>query len=129
MPIYTYRCRKCGNTFEKFKSMSSNGTENCELCSAEALRVFSPAGIIFKGSGFYTTDYKSGSSKANLNSEASKGDGKETKKDASIPQSQPVKSAGAQPSANSAPASDAGSGSGSDTCAGSGAAPDKNRDR
>jgi len=50
--------------------MNSNGSEVCDECGSEAVRVFSPAGIIFKGSGFYTTDYKSGSSKANLNTGA-----------------------------------------------------------
>jgi putative FmdB family regulatory protein len=59
MPIYTYKCKNCGKIIEKLKPMSSNGSEICDHCSGEAIRVFSPAGIIFKGSGFYTTDYKS----------------------------------------------------------------------
>lgn len=68
MPIYTYKCTKCGEVFEKFHRMDSNGAENCQICNGETVRVFSPAGIIFKGSGFYTTDYKSGTNKANINS-------------------------------------------------------------
>jgi putative FmdB family regulatory protein len=66
MPIYTYKCKKCGEVFDRFEKMSSNGSGKCDLCNSEAVRVFSPAGIIFKGSGFYTTDYKSGSNKANI---------------------------------------------------------------
>jgi putative FmdB family regulatory protein len=68
MPLYTYKCKNCGKVVEKFHKMSANGAEKCEDCGAETLRVFLPTGIIFKGSGFYSTDYKSGTSKANLNS-------------------------------------------------------------
>ncbi len=68
MPIYTYKCKSCGEIFEKMKSMGSNGTEVCQICKSEAVRMFSPAGIIFKGSGFYTTDYKSNSSKNSTSS-------------------------------------------------------------
>lgn len=81
MPIYTYKCKNCGKVFEKFKKMSSNGNESCDECSSEAVRVFSPAGIIFKGSGFYTTDYKSGSNRSNLNKSGVRDEKKETKKD------------------------------------------------
>lgn len=122
MPIYTYKCRKCGNVFEKFKSMSANGTECCELCSSEALRVFSPAGIIFKGSGFYTTDYKSGSNKAGISTEASKSGGRDIKKDDNRPQGQPASSSESGSTAGTGPAS--GTGSGSKTKAGSGTNPD-----
>ncbi len=80
MPIYTYKCKKCEKEFEKFKSMDSNGTESCDECGSETLRVFSPAGIIFKGSGFYTTDYKTGSNKANLNTAAGNQENKDNKK-------------------------------------------------
>ena len=66
MPIYTYKCKNCGKVTEKFKSMNSNGSEKCEHCRSETSRVFSPAGIIFKGSGFYTTDYKSSSSRSSV---------------------------------------------------------------
>ena len=82
MPIYTYRCRKCGEVFEIMKKVGSNGSEVCQYCSAEADRLFTPTGIIFKGSGFYTTDYKSGSNKANLNADSKK----EEKKDDSSQQ-------------------------------------------
>jgi putative FmdB family regulatory protein len=68
MPLYTYKCKNCGKVVEKFHKMSANGAEKCEDCGSETLRVFLPTGIIFKGSGFYSTDYKSGTSKANLNS-------------------------------------------------------------
>jgi putative FmdB family regulatory protein len=74
MPLYTYKCKNCGKVVEKFHKMSANGAEKCEDCGAETLRVFLPTGIIFKGSGFYSTDYKSGTSKANLNSSSPDGE-------------------------------------------------------
>lgn len=83
MPIYTYKCKNCGKVTEKFKSMNSNGSEKCEHCSSETSMVFSPAGIIFKGSGFYTTDYKASGSKQAATSTRSKTVEKETKKEGS----------------------------------------------
>jgi putative FmdB family regulatory protein len=74
MPLYTYKCKNCGKVIEKFHKMSADGAEKCEDCGAETLRVFLPTGIIFKGSGFYSTDYKSGTSKANLNSSSPDGE-------------------------------------------------------
>ena len=65
MPIYSYRCDKCGETFDMLVKQGSNGSVPCIHCQSETRRVFSPVGIIFKGSGFYSTDYKSGKSQAN----------------------------------------------------------------
>ncbi len=63
MPIYSYKCEKCGRVFDRFEKASdsngSNGVVKCIYCSAYAKRLFSPAGLIFKGSGFYKTDYRS----------------------------------------------------------------------
>ena len=102
MPIYTYKCKNCEKEFEKFKSMSSNGSEICDECGSDAVRVFSPAGIIFKGSGFYTTDYKSGSSKANLNTQKKSQESSQEKKETSGPSSS---SPGAEKTADAKPAS------------------------
>jgi putative FmdB family regulatory protein len=58
MPTYEYRCKKCGKVFEIFHSISSS-VKNCPRCGGELERLITPnAGIIFKGSGFYHTDYK-----------------------------------------------------------------------
>lgn len=81
MPIYSYRCKNCGKVFEKFKKMGSEGKEHCDSCNSEALRLFLPSGIIFKGSGFYSTDYKSSSNKTINSSTSDKEDKKESKKE------------------------------------------------
>ena len=58
MPIYEYRCEN-GHTFEVTQSMSDDPVETCEVCGAQVERVFHPVAVHFKGSGFYSTDYKS----------------------------------------------------------------------
>ncbi len=61
MPIYTYRCEGCGETFDKRQSFSDAALTTHETCGGELRKVLHPAGIVFKGSGFYNTDYKNGS--------------------------------------------------------------------
>lgn len=58
MPIYEYQCPACGHTFEVFRRVSDSPDGACPRCETQGKRVFSPVGVIFKGSGFYTTDYK-----------------------------------------------------------------------
>jgi putative FmdB family regulatory protein len=57
MPTYEYRCTN-GHTFEVIQRMSDDPVETCEACGAPVERVFHPVAVHFKGSGFYTTDYK-----------------------------------------------------------------------
>ncbi len=63
MPTYDYRCRSCGHRFELFQSMSERVKRKCPECATPSLeRLIGPgAAIIFKGSGFYQTDYRSAS--------------------------------------------------------------------
>lgn len=58
MPTYEYRCQKCGTTFEKIQKMTSRPGTKCPKCGGRAERLLSPAGFVFKGSGFYINDYK-----------------------------------------------------------------------
>ncbi|CAN5702059.1 zinc ribbon domain-containing protein [soil metagenome] len=59
MPTYEYRCPSCGNQFEKFQRMSDEPVSECTKCGATAERRLSAgAGLLFKGSGFYITDYR-----------------------------------------------------------------------
>ncbi len=56
MPIYEYECAKCGLRFEKRQKFHDKAEAVCPQCEAKACRVFHPAPVIFKGSGFYITD-------------------------------------------------------------------------
>ena len=64
MPTYEYECRKCGHLFEVFQSMTDPHRRFCPKCRGRVDRLIGAgAGIIFKGSGFHTTDYRSDSYK------------------------------------------------------------------
>lgn len=59
MPTYQYRCLGCGHEFEKFQKITSKARPKCPQCGARPERVISGGvGLVFKGSGFYATDYK-----------------------------------------------------------------------
>ena len=59
MPIYEYRCPN-GHVFERFQSMTAPAPETCDVCGAAPVElVLYPVAIHYKGSGFYTTDYRS----------------------------------------------------------------------
>jgi putative FmdB family regulatory protein len=74
MPTYEYRCKKCGHHFELFHSIKDEGIKRCPRCKGRAERVpTAGAGILFKGSGFYITDYRSSSYKEKAKQEKSSG--------------------------------------------------------
>lgn len=110
MPTYEYACEKCGHHFEKFQSISAKPLATCpeELCAqkkwgkGQVKRAISGgAGLIFKGSGFYITDYRSDKYKEAAKKESapaasSGGDSKssgDSKPAASKPESKPAKPA------------------------------------
>ena len=80
MPTYDYKCLACDVRFEKFQGITAPPIEECPECSGKVKRLIGAgAGLIFKGSGFYTTDYRSDGYK-----ESAKKDKKEsTDKDSS----------------------------------------------
>ncbi len=81
MPTYDYICDSCGHRFEHFQAMGDSLLEKCPLCNGRVKRLISGgAGLIFKGSGFYITDYarKSARSEQDTSSKSTK---KEPKKD------------------------------------------------
>lgn len=61
MPTYDYACPKCGNEFEFFQSMSDAPLTKCPKCKKAGVKrlLGTGAGLVFKGSGFYETDFKS----------------------------------------------------------------------
>lgn len=64
LPTYEYKCLSCGINFEKFQSMKEDPLKICPECNGEIKRLIGAgAGPIFKGSGFYQTDYKNSSNK------------------------------------------------------------------
>ena len=62
MPLYEYKCVKCGHRFEKIESVNAPETRKCPKCGAKAERMASAPAIQFKGSGWYVTDYAGKSS-------------------------------------------------------------------
>ena len=66
MPIYEYECKKCHSRFELKRSFGEDGDANCPECRGKACRIFTSVPVIFKGSGFYVTDYKKNNSASTL---------------------------------------------------------------
>ena len=75
MPTYEYACTECGNRIEVVQSISDAPLTTCTVCGGQLRKVFSPVGIVFKGSGFYRTDSRGKPAKAD-------GDGDKAKKPA-----------------------------------------------
>lgn len=78
MPTYEYKCAECEEMFEVFQKMSDEPLKTCPVCGGKLVRLISGGmGVIFKGNGFYTTDYKNSSSnmKSSDSSKAEKDEG------------------------------------------------------
>ena len=92
MPTYEYRCTSCSHEFEKFQRMSEEPGAECPECGAKSERLLSGgAGLLFKGSGFYITDYRSDGYKKDAKADTG-GSGKSSEsKSESKPESKPAK--------------------------------------
>jgi len=89
MPTYEYRCPNCGNDFELFQKMSEAPVAACPKCETPSQRRLSGgAGLLFKGSGFYITDYRGDSYKKSA--EADKGGGGESKTESKPAETKPA---------------------------------------
>ena len=73
MPTYQYACTECGHSFEQFQSFSEDALTVCPECDGRLRKLFNAVGVVFKGSGFYRTDSRSGSSSTDTASTTSKG--------------------------------------------------------
>jgi len=96
MPNYDYQCEKCGHTFEIFQSMNDAKLVDCPLveCDGAVKRLLGTgAGLIFKGAGFYQTDYRSASYQAGAKSESSGSDGAKKADSAPAKESKPAPAA------------------------------------
>lgn len=67
MPTYEYACTVCGDHFDRVQSFVDDPLTVCDICGGRLRRVFHAAGLLFKGSGFYSTDSKSGAKSARAN--------------------------------------------------------------
>ena len=74
MPIYGYRCRSCGHEFEVLQKMSDAPLQTCPKCSGQLAKIVYPAGVVYKGSGYYSTDYKGGKAASAASSNGTKSD-------------------------------------------------------
>lgn len=80
MPTYEYECDKCGTTFERFQRITEDPVKKCPECGGPVRRLIGAgAGVIFKGSGFYATDYRSESYKREAKKEEGLGKTSESK--------------------------------------------------
>ena len=90
MPIYEYKCSKCGHRIEILQKMSDQPVTVCEKCNGAMSKVISPAGLVFKGSGWYITDY---SSKGKSQTEPSKAGKTQDKKASDKKEEKPAEAA------------------------------------
>lgn len=123
MPTYDYQCAACGHAFEKFQSMTARVLRKCPSCGKPKLErlIGTGAGFIFKGDGFYITDYRSDSYKA-----GEKAAGEQTAVDRTAGDDAKVDKAASDKAASDKPASDKPAG---DKSAGDGTAGDAPRKR
>jgi putative FmdB family regulatory protein len=99
MPTYEYACTECGDRTEAVQSISDAPLTTCAVCGGRLRKVFSPVGIVFKGSGFYRTDSRGKPAKADAGSDkADKGKGDKQPADTSST-AKPSQDGGAKPKA------------------------------
>jgi putative FmdB family regulatory protein len=109
LPTYEYHCDSCDRNFDVVQSFHDEPLETCPTCGSPVRKVFGSVGIVFKGSGFYKTDSRSGSGSASRTGESTA----------------PAATSSGEGSAPSGSESGSGSGSGSDTSADKPASTDK----
>ncbi|HET7660132.1 MAG TPA: FmdB family zinc ribbon protein [Oryzihumus sp.] len=115
MPTYAYACTACDHRFEVVQSFSEDSLTECPQCEGRLRKLFNAVGVVFKGSGFYRTDSRSGSSSS---VPAAKGDSSSSSSDSSSSSSS---SSGSSTSGSSSASSSSGSSSSSAKGAGSAA--------
>jgi putative FmdB family regulatory protein len=112
VPTYQYACTECGEQLEAVQSFSDPALTECPNCSGKLRKVFNSVGIVFKGSGFYRNDSRSG----NMAAEKSNGSSSETKADSA--KSDASSSSSTTASSGSSSASPAGSSGASSSSSG-----------
>jgi putative FmdB family regulatory protein len=114
MPVYEYACTTCGERTEARQSFDDPPLEECPICGGHLRKLYSPVGIVFKGSGFYSTESRTGRDGASSTSTSSdKSDKRKSDKDSSS-------SSGSGSGEQGGSKPDSGSGSGSSSGSGGG---------
>ena len=94
MPTYDYQCKKCKHEFEAFQSITAKALSRCPKCRGKVERLIGRgAGILFKGSGFYQTDYRSSQYKESAKKDKPSGGDSKGAKPATPPKTNPAKKA------------------------------------
>ncbi|HSZ48753.1 MAG TPA: FmdB family zinc ribbon protein [Streptosporangiaceae bacterium] len=106
MPTYQYACTDCGDRSEVVQRFTDDPLTVCSACGGKLRKVFSPVGIVFKGSGFYRTDSRNGSSTVPAGKDA----GNDKDKDSSASSSNGSGSSSSESSSGSSDKSSSGSG-------------------
>ena len=103
MPTYEYQCPDCNHVFEEFQSITAKPRRDCPVCGGKKVKrlIGAGSGLIFKGSGFYQTDYRSESYKKAASAESSgstpaKDSTSESKAGKAVGESKPAKSGSTQ---------------------------------
>ena len=110
MPTYQYACTECGDRSEVVQRFSDDPLTVCTACGGKLRKIFSPVGIVFKGSGFYRTDSRNGSSTVPAAKEASANGSNGSSSDSSSASSDGAKSGSASNDSGSSKSSDGASG-------------------
>lgn len=98
LPLYEYKCVKCGSQFEKIENVSAGSTKKCPKCGASARRMASAPAIQFKGSGWYVTDYAGKRSDGSPKESKEAKEGKEGKEAKESSSAKPAETAAAKES-------------------------------
>jgi putative FmdB family regulatory protein len=86
MPTYSYRCPACGHEYDRFQKITDESLAECPVCNAAGEKVITGGvGLVFKGSGFYITDYKRAGEKKPGSGDAPKKTAGEKRKESSPP--------------------------------------------
>lgn len=86
MPIYSYQCGACGSEFDLKQGFDASSEQQCPSCEGAARRLFALPAVIYKGSGFYTTDYaRKGSNGASDSSSSASPSSSDTKSESKSP--------------------------------------------
>ena len=110
MPTYQYACTECGDRSEVVQRFSDDPLTVCTTCGGKLRKIFSPVGIVFKGSGFYRTDSRNGASSVPAAKESSANGPNGSSSDSSSGSSDSAKSGSASSDSGSSKSSAAASG-------------------